>query len=70
MQNAGFPALRGLGTDAFWLSIVRKKGAVKAATIDTNALIKMITQGSPVHELALLDHTVVYFSGLGKYHFW
>ena len=54
MQNADFSPLRGLGTDAFWLSFVRKKGAVKAAMIDTDALIKMITQGSPVYALALL----------------
>ena len=30
MQNADFSPLRGLGTDAFWLSFVEKKGAVKA----------------------------------------
>ena len=48
MQNADFSPLRGLGTDAFWLSFVQKKGAVKAAMIDTDALIKMITQGPPV----------------------
>ena len=43
-----------MGTDAFWLSFVEKKGAVKAAMIDTDALIKMITQGSPVHVLAFV----------------
>ena len=48
MQNADFSPLRGLGTDAFWLSFVEKKGAVKAAMTDTDALIKVITQGSPV----------------------
>ena len=59
MQNADFSPLRGLGTDAFWLSFVEKKGAVKAAMIDTDyvdtdALIKMITQGSPVYALAFV----------------
>ena len=54
MQNADFSPLRGLGTDAFWLSFVKKKGVVKAAMIDTDALIKMITQGSPVHALAFV----------------
>ena len=51
MKNADFSPLWGLGTDAFWLSFVEKKGAVKAAMIDTDALIKMITQDSPVYEL-------------------
>ena len=54
MQNADFSPLRGLGTDAFWLLFVEKKGAVKAAMIDTDALIKMITQGSPVCALAFV----------------
>ena len=54
MQNADFSPLRGLGTDACWLSFVEKKGAVKAAMIDTNALIKVITQGSPVYALAFV----------------
>ena len=53
MQNADFSPLRGLGTNAFWLSFVEKKGAVKAAMIDTNALIKMIMQGS-VYVLAFV----------------
>ena len=39
MQNADFSPLGGLGTDAFWLSFAEKKGAVKAAMIDTDALI-------------------------------
>ena len=52
MQNADFSPLRGLGTDAFWLSFVEKKGAVKAAMIDTDALIKMISQDSRVCALA------------------
>ena len=54
MQNADFSPLRGLGTDAFWLSFVEKKGAVKAAMIDTDALIKVITQGCPVYMRWLL----------------
>ena len=54
MQNADFSLLRGLGTDAFWLSFVEKKGAVKAAMIDTDALINMITQDSPVYGLAFV----------------
>ena len=54
MQNADFSPLRGLGTDAFWLWFVEEKGAVKAAVIGTDALIKMITLGSPVYALALL----------------
>ena len=54
MQNADFSLLRGLGTDAFWLSFVEKKAAVKTAIIDTDALIKMITQGSPVYALAFI----------------
>ena len=54
MQNADFSPLRGLGTDAFWLSFVEKKGAVKAAMIDTDALIKVITQGSPIYALAFV----------------
>ena len=57
MQNADFSPLRGPGTDAFWLSFVEKKGAVKAAMIDTDALIKMITQGSPVNALAFVALT-------------
>ena len=52
MQNADFSPLRGLGTDAFLLSFVEKKGAAKAAMIDTDALIKMITQDSRVCALA------------------
>ena len=36
------------------LSFVEKKGAVKAAMIDTDALINMITQGSPVYALAFV----------------
>ena len=51
MQNADFSPLRGLGTDAFWLSFVEKKRAVKAAMIDTDALFKMVTQYSPVYAL-------------------
>ena len=54
VQNADFSPLRGLGTDAFSLSFVEKKGAVKAAMIDTDALINMITQGSPVYALAFV----------------
>ena len=54
MQNADLSPFRGLGIDAFWLSFVEKKGAVKAAMIDTDALIKMITQGSPVCALAFV----------------
>ena len=53
VQNADFFPLRGLETDAFWLSFVEKKGAVKAAMIDTDALIKVITQGS-VYALAFV----------------
>ena len=53
-QSADFSPLRGPGTDAFWLSFVEKKGAVKVAVIDTDALIKMITQGSPVYALAFV----------------
>ena len=33
VQNTDFSPLRGLGTDAFWLSFVEKKGAVNAAVI-------------------------------------
>ena len=54
MQNADFSPLRGLGTDAFWLSFVEKKGAIKAAIIDTDAVIKMTTQRSPVCALAFV----------------
>ena len=46
--------LRGLGTNAFWLSFVEKKGAVKASATDTDALIKMIMQVSPVYALAFV----------------
>ena len=52
MQNADISPLGGLGTDAFWPPFVEKKGAVNAAVTDTDALIKMITQGSPVCALA------------------
>ena len=51
MQNADFSPLRVLRTNAFWLYFVEKKGAVKAAMIDTDALIKMITQDSHVYAL-------------------
>ena len=54
MQNADLFPLRGLGTDAFWLSFVEKKGTVKAAMIDTDALVKVITQGFPVYALAFV----------------
>ena len=59
MQNADFSPLRGLGPmfrglGPFWLSFVEKKEAVKAAVIDTDALIKMITQGSPVYALTFV----------------
>ena len=60
MQNADFSPLRGLGTDAFLRSFVEKKGAVKAAMIDTDALIKMITQGSPVGFRCLVETRVTH----------
>ena len=46
MQNAEFSSLRGLGTVAVWQSSVENKGPVKAAMIDTDALIKIVTQDS------------------------
>ena len=62
VQNADFFPLRGLGTDAFWLSFVEKKGAVKAAMIDTDALIKVITQGSPALAfVAFVEMRVTHF---------
>ena len=40
VRNAESYSVRGLGTDAVSLSFVEKKRAVKAAMIDTDALIK------------------------------
>ena len=54
MQNAEFSSLRGLGTDAVSLSFVEKNRAVKAILIDTDALIKMVTQGSLCDTVALV----------------
>ena len=54
MRNAEFSPFRGLGADTFWLPFVVKKGAVRAAMIDTDALIKMIAQDSPIYALALV----------------
>ena len=60
MQNADFSPLRGLGTDAFLRWFVEKKGAVEAAMIDTDALIKMITQGSLVGFRCLVETRVTH----------